>query len=165
MLMTIKLYTNMWGAAIITANYLRNRSPCSSINFKTPFELLYDKLPSLSHLRIFGCKAYALILNKNRNKLEPTAQADCIMIGYDESDGIYWIYNKTKRTMFRGRDIHFNEQIFLNKKMMMKRNGLSLIFIKLLTTIMKPPLLQTKKTKNMFRIVKKKFCRKMMSQT
>ena len=105
----------MWGAEIICANYLRNRSPCSSINFKTPYELLYDKLLAISHLKIFGCKAYPLIVNRDRYKFESTAQANCIMIGYAESNGIYWIYNKTRRTMFRSRDVKFNEEMCLSK--------------------------------------------------
>ena len=36
------------------------------------------------------------------------------MAGYDESDGIYWIYNKSNRSMFRCRDVKFNEQSMNN---------------------------------------------------
>ena len=114
MLVTAKLETFMWGAAIKTANYLRNRSPCKSINYKTPYEKMFKKPPSLNHLKIFGSKAYPLILNKKRSKFEPTAQDNCIMAGYDESDGIYWIYNKSNRSMFRCRDVKFNEQSMNN---------------------------------------------------
>lgn len=71
----------------------------------------YSKVPELSHLKIFGCKAYPLIVNKDRNKFDPTAQQNCVMAGYDERDGIYWIYNKSKRTMFRSRDVKFNERM------------------------------------------------------
>ena len=111
MLLTAKLEVYMWGAAVLAANYLRNRSPCKTINFKTPYELMFDKKPSLSHLRIFGCKAYPLILNKKRNKFEPTAQTNCVMAVYDESEGIYWVFNKSNRSMFRSRDLKFNEQM------------------------------------------------------
>ena len=118
MLATSKLDQYMWGAAIVTANYLRNRSPCKSINFKTPYELVYNKLPALAHLKVFGCKAFPLILNQEKSKFQPTAQANCVMVGYDESDGIYWIFNKSKKTIFRSRDVTFHEQI------PEKRNGI-----------------------------------------
>ena len=91
MLTSSKLDVYMWIPAILTANYLRNRSPCRSIHFKTPFELKFKKLPSLSHLKVFGCRAYRLILNKKRDKFEPTAKADCVLAGYDERKGIYCI--------------------------------------------------------------------------
>ena len=84
----------MWGSAILTANYLRNRSPCKVIDFKTPYELMFNKPANLNHLRIFGSKAYPLVLNKKLNKFEPTAHKNCILAGYDDCDGIYWIFNK-----------------------------------------------------------------------
>jgi len=108
MMATTNLPFYMWGSAILAANYLRNRTPCKSINFKTSFELMFNKLPEIRHLRIFGCTAYPLIMTK-RNKFEPTAQANCILAGFDDSDGIYWIYNRTTRKMFRSRDVKFNE--------------------------------------------------------
>ena len=76
----------MEGAAILTANYLRNRSPCKKINFKTSFELIFKKLPSLKHLKVFGCKAYPLIVKKQCDKFEPTAHSNYKMVGYDKSD-------------------------------------------------------------------------------
>ena len=100
----------MWGSAILTANYLRNRSPCKPINFKSPYELKYNKLPALSHLRVFGCDAYPLIVDKKqRKKFQPTALANCVFVGYDERDGIYWIYNKSNNQIFRSRDVRFQE--------------------------------------------------------
>ena len=65
----------------------------------------------MSHLKIFGCIAYPLIVNKDRSKFDPTAEQNCIMIGYDEHTSIYWIYNKSKRTAFRSRDVKFNENM------------------------------------------------------
>jgi len=48
----------LWTAAVVTANYLRNRSPSSILLNKTPYENYHKVLPNLSHLRIFGCEAY-----------------------------------------------------------------------------------------------------------
>ena len=37
-MLAAKLDKFMWESAILTANYLRNRSSCKSINFKTLYE-------------------------------------------------------------------------------------------------------------------------------
>lgn len=42
----------------MTVAYLINRMLSSLLNNKTPFELLYGKLSSYSHLRSFDCLAY-----------------------------------------------------------------------------------------------------------
>jgi hypothetical protein len=97
-----------------TANYIRNRSPTSSLNGKTPFELFFNKIPSHKHLTIYGCEAYPLDLPKLSNKFAPRAKENCIMVGYGESDSIYWIYDKSKKKMFKSRDVRFNENSVLN---------------------------------------------------
>ena len=72
---------------------------------------MFNKSADLKHFRIFGCKAYLLILNKRLNKFEPRAHANCILAGYDDTEGIYLIFNKTTKTMLRSRDVKFNENI------------------------------------------------------
>ena len=111
MLASANLNMNMWGSAILTANYLRNRSPCKPLNFKSPYEMRYNKLPALSHLRVFGCDAYPLIVNNTRRKFDPKALTNCVFVGYEDKDGIYRIYDKTNRKIFRSRDVKFNEMI------------------------------------------------------
>ncbi|GJU64299.1 ribonuclease H-like domain-containing protein [Tanacetum coccineum] len=56
---------NMWSECVLTGTYLINRLPTSVLNGKSPFELVYNKPPSLIHLRSFGCLAYATILNSH----------------------------------------------------------------------------------------------------
>jgi hypothetical protein len=48
---------NLWAERVDTANYLRNRSP-SSHSDKTPYELLFNRVPDVSHLRVWGCPAW-----------------------------------------------------------------------------------------------------------
>ena len=70
MLISSGLKHVFWGEAVTTACYLINRSPSSTIEFKTPQELWTGNKPDLSYLRIFGCVAYAKV---SQGKLEPRA--------------------------------------------------------------------------------------------
>jgi transposase InsO family protein len=53
---------SMWDEFCATAAFLTNLSPCSSLDRHTPYEFWFNRIPSLSHLREIGCRAYALIV-------------------------------------------------------------------------------------------------------
>ena len=53
------LEQSFWAEVVATACYLINRSPTSNLINKTPMEAWLGHKPSLRHLRVFGCKAYA----------------------------------------------------------------------------------------------------------
>ena len=111
MLITADLDNSLWGAVVITANYLRNISPSSVLGNKSPNEVMYGKLPKISHLRIFGCKAYPMKLNNKDDKFEAVAKRNCIMIGYGDKEGIYCILDRNSNKVFRSRDIKFDEKL------------------------------------------------------
>jgi hypothetical protein len=113
MLNGANLNFNLWTAAIDTANYLRNRSPSSVLNNRTPYEKYYGKLPKIKHLKIFGCDAFPLNF-KDKDKFEVRAFENCKMIGYGDTEGIYWIYNTENQKIFRSRDVKFNEKSLLD---------------------------------------------------
>lgn len=69
MLAESKLPSKFWAEAIATAAYLSNRSPKRSLNGATPEELWTGNQPDLSHLRTFGCKSLAHILDHVRSKI------------------------------------------------------------------------------------------------
>ncbi|KAH9659867.1 hypothetical protein KPL70_024018 [Citrus sinensis] len=58
MLINSKLPRSFWAKAVNTTNYLVNRSPSSTIGFKTPEELWKGKPANYQNLRVFGCPAY-----------------------------------------------------------------------------------------------------------
>ena len=55
------LSKTFWAEAVNTAAYTRNRVTTTSTG-QTPYERWYGKIPDVSHMRVFGCTAYAHIL-------------------------------------------------------------------------------------------------------
>ena len=56
---------SLWDEFCLTAAYLSNFTITSANNDKTPFQLWYDRVPSLSHLWEIGCHASTLINTNN----------------------------------------------------------------------------------------------------
>jgi hypothetical protein len=68
MLIQSKLSKQHWEDAMRTTCYLLNGTLISKNTGKTPYELIFKKKPSLHHVRVFGCKAFAHVTS-NRNNL------------------------------------------------------------------------------------------------
>ena len=67
------LQKKFWREAINTAAYLSNRLPKRCLGGKTPEELWTGVKPNLSHLRIFGSKAYAHVEKHEMGKMDQKA--------------------------------------------------------------------------------------------
>lgn len=80
MLSEADLPEDLWGEAVVTANYLRIRSPTAG-GTATPFELFFGIKPDVSHLKVFGCRAYIHIPKQLRRKLDSKAQRG-VFVGY-----------------------------------------------------------------------------------
>ena len=77
---------SLWSELLETAAYLRNRSPTKHLSDKnqTPFEALYSEKPDLTHLRIIGCQAWALISKEKCSKFD-LRSSNCTLLGYAAS--------------------------------------------------------------------------------
>jgi len=53
-----------------TSVYLRNRSPSTAVEGKTPFEAWTGQKPNVGHLRAFGCAVYAHVAKDERQRLD-----------------------------------------------------------------------------------------------
>lgn len=74
------LLTKFWGDSVCTAAHLINRIPTPLLDDKSPFEVLHTTTPSYSHLRVFGCLAYAATIPHLRNKFSPRS-SPCVFLG------------------------------------------------------------------------------------
>ena len=61
---------SLWAEAVNCASYIQNRVPHKLVVGATPFEALLGHKPNVSHLRVFGSKAWAIIPNDKRKAFQ-----------------------------------------------------------------------------------------------
>ena len=83
-----RLPNDFWAEGVATAVHLLNLSPTKAVQNMTPYEAWNGKKPWVSHLKVFGCIAYALIDSHNRRKLDDKS-TKCIFIGYCNESKAY----------------------------------------------------------------------------
>ncbi|GJU26119.1 putative ribonuclease H-like domain-containing protein [Tanacetum coccineum] len=108
MLIFSKASLFFWAEAVATACYTKNRSLIYTLHDKTPYELVHDKKPDLSFLRVFGALCYPTNDNEDIGKLK--AKADIgFFVGYAPNRKGYRIYNKRTRQIMETIHVTFDE--------------------------------------------------------
>src|SRR5215213_2115759 len=109
MLASSNLPLSMWGEAVHTAVYVKNRLPHRAVK-TTPYEELHGEKPSIKHLKPFGQKCYVHVLPEQRkagSKLLPRAKEDRL-VGYTSgTDKIYRIYIPSENRIVESRQVKF----------------------------------------------------------
>ena len=100
-----------WAEAVVTANYIRNRSITSASTTSTPWELFFLSKPDVSHMRIFGVTAYVHIPDKLRKKLDPKSERG-IFVGYEANSKAY-------RVLVDG-DIRISKSVVFDESVQMR---------------------------------------------
>ena len=99
MLVQAKMKFDFWAEAIMTSNYIQNRTMTKLVINKTPFEVWFGFKPKLYFFRIFGCKAVAHIPKIKRSKLDPKGEV-YRFIGYsDQSKGYRLLDEATNKVV------------------------------------------------------------------
>ena len=96
-----------WGEAVVTAVYILNRSPTKALDGRTPYEAWHGRKPAVSHLRVFGCLAFAKELG-HISKLDDRGTPG-VFIGYAEGSKAYRILEPGTQRVRTARDVVFNE--------------------------------------------------------
>ncbi|KAF5332827.1 hypothetical protein D9611_005489 [Ephemerocybe angulata] len=84
------LPTSYWADAVLTAVYVQNRCPTSTLPANvTPFERMYGSKPDVSNLRVFGCLAWLHIPSERKSK-DSHRREPAIFVGYDHPRKGWW---------------------------------------------------------------------------
>jgi hypothetical protein len=100
---------SFWGDALGAFIHVLNRSPSSAVKGVTPYEAWFKHKPSVSHLRVFGCQAYAHVQKNKRKSFESKTQR-CIFIGYPPDFKGWKLYDPSTQKTLISRDVIFDEQ-------------------------------------------------------
>ena len=99
-----------WAEAANTVIYLKNRFTTAAMEGATPEELWSGRKVDLSHLRIFGCIAYAHIPDECRTKLASKSKR-YVFVGYSTVTKGYRLMDpRQPKRVFLSRDVVFLEE-------------------------------------------------------
>jgi len=109
MLNESKLPKYFWADVVYTATYVLNRTLIRPILKKTPYELYKGRKPSVSHLRVFGCKCFVLNNGKeNLGKFDAKSD-EGIHIGYALNGHANRVFNKRLLTVEKSMHVVYDE--------------------------------------------------------
>ena len=113
-----QLLDRFWAEALNMAAYLHDPSPSRPLGNKTPYEVLQNKKPKISHFRRFGCAAFELIPEEQRvGKFTARAQ-DCVFQGYVHDKCKIWrLWEPGGRRVVQASDVRFDEDRVLGNTM------------------------------------------------
>lgn len=95
------------GEAVRHAAYLINRSPTRTLEGETPYEKYKGKKPDLSHVKVFGCLAYAKI-TPNLRKLDDRSQL-LVHLGSEPGSKAYRLYDPQSKKIIVNKHVSFDE--------------------------------------------------------
>ncbi|KAD6119425.1 hypothetical protein E3N88_10696 [Mikania micrantha] len=107
-LKSMKVPQNMWGEAVRHSTYVLNRVPTLSLKDQTPYEAIHGRKPVLSHLRVFGCLAFAKIPQVNLKKLDDRSKA-LVYLGTEPGTKGYRLFDPENKRLVVSRDVKFDE--------------------------------------------------------
>ena len=112
---------NLWGEALLTANFILNRIPFKNSN-KSPYDLWKGRIPSYKIIKVWGCLAKVLIPLSKRTKLGPKT-IDYVFIGFANASASYrFLVYKSEvhdihvNTILESIDVEFFEDVFPYKE-------------------------------------------------
>jgi hypothetical protein len=111
LLMRSGLGKQYWGyAALVATHYVQRIYSTATDLGVTPHQLQFNVVPSLAHIRVFGCRVYVHVnKDKGRKTLDKRAR-EGILLGYDMNNiGTYIVEMLDTKMIVRTRDCTFDE--------------------------------------------------------
>ena len=101
---------SFWLEAITCATYVLNKCPTKSLQSITPYEAWHGCKPSIAHLQVFGCLAYAIVPVQQCKKLDDKAMK-CIFVGYSSKSRSYHLFHPQTKHILVSQDVIFVEDV------------------------------------------------------
>lgn len=98
-----------WAQVVTCVAYILNRCTTKSVHNVVPKEAWCGSKHSVTHMRVFGCVAYANVPNELRKKLDRKGEK-CIFVGYNDESKEYKLYNLLTKKVIISKDMHFIEE-------------------------------------------------------
>ncbi|KAJ9557137.1 hypothetical protein OSB04_011751 [Centaurea solstitialis] len=111
MLFHAHIPTGYWIDAFSSVAYIINRLPSKILDDKSPFELLYSRVPSYDNFKTFGCQVFPYLRDYSANKLAPRS-IPCIFIGYSSQYKGFCCLDPATSRIYITRHARFNETFF-----------------------------------------------------
>jgi len=109
MLKTKSLGKEFWDKAIHATLYTLHQCPTKAVMNLTLEEVWLGYKPSVAHMKVFCCTAYAHVPKEKRKKLDDKSM-ECIFIGYSIQTRSYMLFDLEARKVIISRDVGFDEQ-------------------------------------------------------
>eukprot|EP00253_Pinus_taeda_P010795 PITA_10795 len=109
MLKANHLPNDYWVEAVHCTIYILNRCPTKAVMNRVSEEAWSGRKQGVTHMKVFGCVAYAHIPDQLRKKLANKGEK-CIFIGYSEESKAYRLYIPSTKKFFVSRDVQFIEE-------------------------------------------------------
>ncbi|KAM1996404.1 hypothetical protein ACFX15_029356 [Malus domestica] len=99
------LSASFWFHACSYATFLINRMPSKVLEMKSPYQVLFDKVPEIQNLKVFGTAVYPFLRPYNSNKLQARS-VQCVFLGYAMRYNGVICYNVATRKILSRHTIH-----------------------------------------------------------
>ncbi|KAJ9561421.1 hypothetical protein OSB04_006581 [Centaurea solstitialis] len=113
MLAQSQLPQYLWAEAVNTACYTQNRSIIHRRFGKTPYHVLFGRIPNIDYFKVFGCPCFVLNETENRGKFGPKSD-EMIFVGYSDCSVAYRVFNKKSRVVYESVNVRFDPFVELS---------------------------------------------------
>ena len=100
--------TRYWPYAVQYITQMQNVSPCSSLDFKTPFELWHGKQFDYKKLHRFGCTCVAKVVDKSGKFGNRGVECRLLCLSTDQNG--YTLLRKSDNYIFDSQNVDFFEE-------------------------------------------------------
>ena len=111
LLTTASLPLQFWIYAFHTTTHPIIRLPTKVLQFQSPFQVLFNKIPNYYHLKVFDCLCYPYFRPYNKHKL-CYRSSPCVFLGYSPTHKGYMCFDFNSNRIYITRHVKFHETKF-----------------------------------------------------